>query len=667
VLAKFLVPVALAACVAHVRSTGAGSDAGQPDGPRAGSGPPYIMYETFNAMPSDAPPASPWATKTSATGTVFVREVPFAVDKSVVIQKPDTAGTSSLGVAFPAQHGRIAIESKVMAHETAGFKAIPYIYDSAGEAVASVSFQDGQIMARVGTTATAIQPFAASVWYRVRVVIDTDHGTFDLYVDGVRKEHAVALRTAASSIDHLSFYMDGVNTGTLYVDNVKVYNEATFIGAAPAPVFDVRNYGAVGDGKTDDTAAIQAAVNAAAGTGGSVLLSGGTFLSGTVTLGSKMTFFVDSSAVLLGSTLPTAYPTQQLPTVDNTQLRNCQRALLYAPPTTSQITVDGGGVIDGQGDSYPGATQTGNEGTRPMLIWAVQSQNVTVQNLYLRKGAVWSLVSMESDHVLIRNINLQSNYITHDGIDIVDGTDITVSDCAVNAGDDAMCLKTGVRRGIDTMVVKDSVFTGNAGGSNGIKLGTATYGAFHNIQFQDSVVKDVQYAPMAVESREGADVSQVSFNRIEFSNTGGAFFVYLAQQSTTHPVGDVPKLGSIDGVSFTDIHGSTGVWGNSPNEASLITGHIFNGTTYSITNLSFTRVAVTYQGGMSTPPSMSPNEANPGQYPESNMFNPLPAWGYYLRHVQGVTFDSCTTSVVNPDARPETVTDDVSGLSGMPS
>ena len=55
------------------------------------------------------------------------------------------------------------------------------------------------------------------------------------------------------------------------------------------------------------------------------------------------------------------------------------------------------------------------------------SNHVTVQNLYLKKGAVWSLVSMESDHVLINNVNVQSDDITHDGIDIVDGTDVTVA------------------------------------------------------------------------------------------------------------------------------------------------------------------------------------------------------------------------------------------------
>src|SRR5262249_42551878 len=161
---------------------------------------------------------------------------------------------------------------------------------------------------------------------------------------------------------------------------------------------------------------------------------------------------------------------------------------------------------------------------------------------------------MESDHVIINNVNVQSDNITHDGIDIVDGSDITVENVAVRSGDDAMCLKSGVRRGIDGMTVKDSFFggSGTSGGSNGIKFGTATYGAFKHITIQDSYVKDVQYAAMAVESRQGSNIDGVAFQRIGFDHVGSAFFVYLAQQSTTHPIGDVPKLGSINNVSFTD-------------------------------------------------------------------------------------------------------------------
>ena len=200
---------------------------------------------------------------------------------------------------------------------------------------------------------------------------------------------------------------------------------------------------------------------------------------------------------------------------------------------------------------------------------------------------------------------------------------------------------------------------------NGFKLGTATYGAFKNITIQDNVVKDVQYAAMAVESRQGADVEAMTFQRVQFSNTGAAFFVYLAQQNTTHPIGDVPKLGSVDHVSFQDISGSVASFTNSPSQGALITGNIFNGVTYPITNLAFTNVAVTFDGGLGSVPA-SPPEATPNQYPESNMFGPLPAWGYYLRHVTGVGFTSCTTAVATTDARQMIVTDDVSGLVGSP-
>jgi hypothetical protein len=634
-------------------------DLGQAGTDMGAAGAAYLLYETFNQLATASAPDAPFAVDATGGAAVVVREVPFAADKSTELAKPTAQGTARLTTSFPAQSGRVVFEAKVKALETAGFKAIPYIYDTAGDAVASVLFQDGDIKTHIGNTTVTVQPFVANVWYRVRVVVDTNAGTFDLYVDGVRKETAQPLRMAAPSVSSVAYFIDGTNVGTLHVDNVKVYNEAALIGAPPQPVFDPRSMGAAGDGKSDDTAAIQMAIDAAAGTGGSVLITHGTFLSGTLTLKSNMTFFIDPSAVLRGSANPADYP-DQTPATGNTQLSNCKRALLYAPGTTN-LTIDGGGTIDGQGDRF-GNTP---EATRPILIWAVLSDHTIVRNLYLMKGAVWSLVSMESDHVRISNVNVESDGITHDGIDVVDGTDVTIEECAVRSGDDAMCLKSGVRRGIDTLTVRNSLFGGSSTSSNGIKLGTGTYGAMKNIAIEDCYVKDVQYAAMAVESRQGSDVDGVHWKRIELANTGAAFFVYLAQQDMTHPIGDVPKLGSMNGVSFTDISGWTSAWGNSPHQGSLITGHVFNGTTYPITNLSFTNVAITFDGGLdSVPPS--PPEAMPNQYPESNMFHDLPAWGYYLRHVAGVTFASCTSSVANPDARKVLVADDVTAQVGSP-
>jgi polygalacturonase len=614
----------------------------------------YLLYERFDEFATGAMPGAPW----TVAGGVIVREVPFAADKSAEIGKPAGGATASLSTTFSDLRGRVVFEAKVLARETAGFKAIPYIYDGAGNAVASVSFQDGNVQAHVGATTTTVQPFVANVWYRVRVVLDTGAHTFDLFIDGIRVATAQALRAPSDSVARLAYYVDGAGAGTLVVDNVKIYVEASFIGAPPSPIFDARAYGAVGDGTTNDRAALQAAIDAAGGTGGSVVLRGGTFLSSTLVLKSNMTLFVDATATLRGSATAGDYPAQAPPT-GNTQLGNVQRALLYAPQV-SQLAIDGGGTIDGQGDAFGGV-----ENTRPTLVWAVLSDHVSVRNVYAMKGAVWGLVMMESDHVAIANVNVQSTGITHDGIDIVDGTDVVVDDVAVRSGDDAMCLKTGVRRGIVGMTVKNSMFSGTNGGSNGIKFGTATYGAFSNITIQDSYVKDVQYAAMALESRQGADVSAVAFQRIEMANVGAAFFVYLAQQATTHPVGDVPKLGSIDRVTFTDIAGSTASWPHSPHQGSLVTGHVFGGVTYPITNLAFTNVALTFTGGSATVPG-APPEAMPNQYPESNMFGDLPAFGYYLRHVRGVTFAGCSSSAAAADARQVLVGDDVSAMVGAP-
>ncbi|MFO0608355.1 MAG: glycosyl hydrolase family 28 protein [Polyangiales bacterium] len=621
------------------------------DGATDGGAPgPHVLREDFNAMPADAAPAGRW----TSTPGVTVRAFPFADDHSVEVTRPTGAMTASLATSLPGLRGRVAFEAKVMAREAAGFKAIPYVYDRAGTAVASVAFLDGDLVAWVGATRTVVQPFAPGVWYLVRVVVDTAAGTFDLFVDGVRKLQGRPLRNAADALDRVQYYVDGAGDGLLRVDNVRVYREADLIGAPPAPVFDARRFGAAGDGARDDTAALQRAVDAAAGTGGSVLLSGGVFLSGTLTLRSRMTLFIDPSATLRGTTSVAAYPAQS-PATGNTQLGNCRRALLYAHEA-ADLRVDGGGTVDGQGGAFTGA-----ERERPMLLWAVRSSGVTVQNVYFQRGAVWGVVAMESDGVVFRNLNVQSSGITHDGIDVVDGSDVTVEDCAVRSGDDAMCLKSGVRRGLTGVAVRRSFFSGDNGGSNGVKFGTASYGAFRDVTVEDVYVKDVQYAAMAVESRQGADVARVAFRRVEFANAGSAFFVYLAQQDETHPDGDVPRLGSMAGVSFTDVLGRTASWPNSPHQAALVTGHVFRGVTYRVTDLAFTRVAVSFAGGRASVPG-DPPEATPNQYPESNMFGDLPAWGYFLRHVDGVRFEGSRASVAAPDARPRLATRDVSGL-----
>ena len=115
-------------------------------------------------------------------------------------------------------------------------------------------------------------------------------------------------------------------------------------------------------------------------------------------------------------------------------------------------------------------------------------------------------------------------------------------------------------------------------------------------------------------------------------------------------MGDVDKLGSIDNVHFTDIlcsqdNSTSAFWGSN------ISGHFYNGTTYSITNLFFTNCNITFKGGRNNVPG-NPPEWDSNQYPEVNLWGDLPAYGYYMRHVNGVTFTNCISRLNGSDARP---------------
>jgi hypothetical protein len=617
----------------------------------------YILNETFNGMTTDAAPVN-WTT-VATSGSVVVRELPFAEDKSVRIQKLANSGESSLTRTFPNQSGKVAFEAKILMRESAPFHAAPYIYDGNGVAVVSVGFSNGNIVAfdKASNAFAIIQTFAINQWYMIRVVIDTAANTYDLYIDGVRKLTGFPVRNnpTGGTLGQVKFYMDSTNIGTMYVDRVKIFELGSFIGSAPTPIFDVRAYGATGDGTTNDTVAVQNAINACTGTGGSVLLTNGTFLTGTLYLQSNMTFFIDTSANLKSSLNGDDLPKQNPPTTNN-QLLNCRRALLYAASVTN-LTIDGGGTIDGSGSTGQtgGVSWTnGNlkEAERPMTIWAVDSDHVTIQNIYIRLSAMWTVVPMETDYLLVKNVLLNVDLSpTRDGIDPVDCHHAVIQDCTVYTGDDSFCPKTGIRRGVDDLLIKDC-FTAHTG-ANSYKFGTASYGGFSNVLIQDCYAKNAQFAAMVVMSRNGADVSNINFSRLEFYNCGEAFFVFLGQQPG-HPDGDVDKLGSIDNVHFTDILGTT-----SSTVASLITGQIYNGATYSISNLFFTNCNVTFHGGHTGAVPGNPPEWDSNQYPEANLFGDLPAYGYYMRHVNGITFTTCTTSVANSDTRPAMVSNDV--------
>ena len=438
--------------------------------------------------------------------------------------------------------------------------------------------------------------------------------------------------------------------------------------ARPARTCDAHAYGAIGDGQAKDTEALQRAIQAcSADDGGTVLLSHGTFLSGTLVLRSHVTLRVEAGATLLGSRDDADYPALAPPTV-NTQLADCRHALVYAVGATD-VHIEGGGTIDGNADIDKWRGMARPEGQRPMAIFTAMSSNVSIAGVTVRNAATWAVVNLEVEHLVIRGITVDSPHgPTHDGIDVVDGHDVLIEDNTINAGDDSICLKSGSPLGLRDVVVRRNHVRG-AGVANGLKLGTATTGPMRHIVFEDITIGNVQAAAMAVESVDGGEVSDVTFRRITLADVGTPVFMLLGARGQS-------AVGAIHDIHFETIRGDRlrYPWG------ALLTGAPPDATgRHDLQAITFKDVAITWKGAADASgphvfgSGIGETDRFPvyaGGYPDAKFIfatsadkaevvdYALPGWAFFVRDARGVRFEDCRIAVQGSERRDAIATKD---------
>jgi polygalacturonase len=636
--------------------SGGGGGADTSTGGEAGAVGMFLVNESFNSVATGGVPAAAWKLQGPSSA---VSEVPFAADKSLGVSRAATMGNASATVTFAPAAGRVVVEAKVKVMTTTGHEDLPVVLGADGVTpIVSVAFDGGSISASTGAMRKTLQTFDADVWYIVRVVVDTVAQTYDLYVDGVRVLGSAALQAMATSVGGVTFDVAGDAPGSFYVDDVRAYELGVFIGKPPAPVFDAKALGAKGDGATKDTVALQNIIDSLPGSGGTLYLHDGTFITGTLRLKSNVTLFIDATATLKGSSDLADFPALTPPT-NNINLIECRRALLYVEGANN-VTIDGGGTIDGNG-SLPqyAVNSNGTEVNRPIMFWPVQTSNIMVRNVYFHDGAVWGIVPFECSKVTFDNVYVDSTASgNRDGIDVVDSSDVTIRYTVLHTDDDSICPKSGVAKGVKNLVVHDTAIT-KSGRANGIKLGTTSYGALQDSTFTDVLIKNVDKGGISIEAADGADVANVTFTRIEIDRAGAPFFVLLEDRGRV-PSGSLRKIGTVDGVHFSDVRATNTI----SSIGSPIMGFVENGVRHALQNITFANVEVEFPGGGAMVP-VAPGEPT-GGYPEFNMFGTLPASAYYVRHVDGLSFSNCRTTLKATDARPSAAFSDVTGMSGMP-
>ncbi len=442
--------------------------------------------------------------------------------------------------------------------------------------------------------------------------------------------------------------------------------------------YNILNYGAKPDGKTLSTNSIQSAINEANKNGGGrVIFPKGKFLSGAILLKSNVELHLEKEATLLGVTDPKYY-----------FKINRWKALIISEGHEN-IGITGEGTVDGQGrelalhiDSlfYVGKIDSAQYNfvemrpkyyLRPQLIEFVKCRNITVKDVILKNAACWVQTHHGCENIVIENVRTESDaYWNNDGIDIQDCRNVRISDCYVNAADDGICIKSHDKDAFvsENILIENCTVRSSA---SAIKFGTRSHVGFKNVTIRNIKVFDTFRSAIAIESIDGGILEDVLIENIEATNTGNAIFVRLGKRHTE-------KTGNLKNVTIRnvkvqvayerpdykyDIRGPELPFFHNPFPSSItgIPGH-------PIENLTLENIEIIFPGrgnkGLAHLPlwrlDAIPEKVK--SYPEFSMFGELPAWGFYVRHVDGLTMKNIKFTLENPDYRPAYVFDDVKNL-----
>ncbi len=459
---------------------------------------------------------------------------------------------------------------------------------------------------------------------------------------------------------------------------------AAALAQETARVFDVTAFGAKGDGKSLDTASVNKAIEAAASAGGGrVILPAGNYLCHSIHLQSNITLYLGEGATLVAADpLPQgassngaggydlAEPNQwnQYQDFGHSHWRN---SLLWGEDL-HDVAILGLGLIWGKGLSkgYGPGPVAEQPGVANKAISLKNCRNVTLRDFSILHGGHFAILATGVDNFTIDNLKIDTN---RDAIDIDCCRNVRVSNCSVNSPwDDGICLKDsyglGFARSTDHVTITNCYVTGGYEEGtmldatykrfapdfkvprNGrIKFGTESNGGFRNVTVSNCVIEDCK--GIALESVDGAILEDVAITNITMRDIVDVpFFLRLGSRMRGPegtPVGEIRRV-LISNVVVSNC---------ASRQASLITGI----PGHTIEDVKLSNILVLHRGGGSkADAAIQPPELENG-YPEPGRFGPMPAHGFYIRHVKRIEIKDVEIRPMQLDMRPGFVLEDVSG------
>jgi polygalacturonase len=411
--------------------------------------------------------------------------------------------------------------------------------------------------------------------------------------------------------------------------------------AKPGVAMDVTKSGAVGDGVTLNTAAIQKAIDDCnAQGGGMVNFPAGRYLTGTIQLKDNVTLHLDDQAVILGSTNAADYRNLD-PFVDG--VGTPQGYALIVADGASHVGVEGAGTIDGQGRAVKAAQKTYT--VRPFLMRWLRCTDVTVKDVHLTNPGAWTLNFFQTRNTIVERVTIRTRdtgLANNDGIDLDSCENVRIRDCDIDSGDDAICLKA-----TSPLPCRDIAASGCKLSTkcNALKLGTESLGDFEKISLTNCQIRNIGMSGIALYSVDGADLHDVTISDVTMDGVTVPISIRLGARLKTFRAGDVAKpVGALRDVTIRNVQ-VTG--------AKQI-GLLINGIPgHPVEALKLENITIELAGGGKASDAQVQLPEKEATYPEYNMFGKvMPAYGIYLRHIKGVSFKNVRTTVSSPDARP---------------
>ncbi len=432
--------------------------------------------------------------------------------------------------------------------------------------------------------------------------------------------------------------------------------------ALHAKIFNIRRFGATGNGKEIDSPAIQKAIDACYGSGGgTVLVPAGTYLCATIVLKDNVTLYIEENALILGTTDYKAYDNPD-PFTEGLGI-NVGWALLVAV-NAKNVALKGKGIIDGQGlalkerhiieDTRP---ERERWGIRPFLLRWVRCENVYVEGITLKYAASWTSHYFQCRGVDIHNVTIRSFGVAHnDGINIDGCNHVRISNCDIISGDDALCFKTTSNKmGCNDIIVTDMRLKSNQAG---IKMGTESMGDFENIKISNCHIYDTKNGGIKLFSVDGARLRNIEIFDITMDEVHTPMLFRLGARLSVFRRHEDTKqaIGVFENVTIRNVKAIAADKAQlTPPSGILITGI----PGHNITNLVLEDIHIRILGTGTIQDALTEIPEAIDKYPEIKTFGPkIPAYGVWARHVKGLVLKNVTFDLKNSDARPEVICED---------